>query len=71
MSLTFSPSDLIPVKSLCATGTIPLSYDRARVLARAGTLPAIKWRGQWHTTKTLATRFFYRGANKSFRRAVA
>ena len=64
----FDPSKLEPVKTLCAAGTIPMTFDHTRKLCQRDKFPAVKQAGMWQTTQLAVRSYFYKGANKAFRR---
>jgi hypothetical protein len=64
----FRPEDLIPIKRLCEEKAIPLSHRRVRELCRLKQFPAVRLGKDWATTRDAVRSYFYRGANKAFRR---
>lgn len=68
---TFNPKELKPVAALCEEVGVPRAMKTVRDLCRTQKLPAVKIGNEWMSTATAVRGYFYRGANKAFRRVCA
>jgi excisionase family DNA binding protein len=63
----FDPKDLVPIRDLCADGTLRLHWRTCERLCHSGKLPAIKVGNSWHTTRDAVRAFFWKRGNAAFK----